>query len=362
LKNLILFALTASFALAQPKILGGPLVVNVNPRSATVVWIVDGGEVTLHPPAGATAKISPSLQVEKTTFRGLLANTRYEYDLGARGPKGTFKTPPTRGEPFQFVVYGDNRTRHDMHRRVIQRLLANGVPDFVIQTGDMTEDGSDSALWPIFFDIEKDLLRQAAIFPTLGNHEANTQNFFDFFQVSKPYYSFDWGNAHFSMIDSDLANVSATQSERDAFWTGQTRWLEEDLAASQKAGFRFVVAHHAPFSALKSRQGSSPHMNALLPMLEKYRVSAGFFGHDHNYQRYTKNGIQYVITGGGGAPLYTVDDPDPAAKLVKAVSIENFVTVSVNGNVARIEAIAVDGSKLDQFEIQAGQPILPSAR
>jgi len=44
-------------------------------------------------------------------------------------------------------------------------------------------------------------------------------------------------------------------------------------------------------------------------MLEKYHVSGAFFGDDHNYQHYLKNGIHYVVTGGGGAPVYDVDKP-----------------------------------------------------
>ena len=38
-------------------------------------------------------------------------------------------------------------------------------------------------------------------------------------------------------------------------------------------------------------------MTALMPLFEKYHVTAGLFGHDHNYQHYLKNGIHYVITG-----------------------------------------------------------------
>jgi hypothetical protein len=91
-------------------------------------------------------------------------------------------------------------------------------------------------------------------------------------------------------------------------------------------------------------------MTALVPMLEKYHVSAGFFGHDHNYQHYLKNGIHYVITGGGGAPLYDVDTP-PAGITKKVASIENFVTVSVNKDIAHVKAIAIDGKTLDEFDV-----------
>lgn len=61
-------------------------------------------------------------------------------------------------EAYRFLVYGDNRTRHDVHRKVIAQ-VKHEIPDFILQTGGMVEDGNDGALWPIFFDVEKDLLR-----------------------------------------------------------------------------------------------------------------------------------------------------------------------------------------------------------
>src|SRR5205807_1739848 len=108
------------------------------------------------------------------------------------------------------------------------------------QTGDMVEDGNNSALWPIFFDIEKDLLRHAAFFPTMGNHERNAHYFQDIFHEGTPYYSFDWGNAHFAFVDTDLQYIGRNERERSLFWNEQIRWLEDDLQASQKADFRFV--------------------------------------------------------------------------------------------------------------------------
>jgi acid phosphatase type 7 len=89
---------------------------------------------------------------------------------------------------------------------------------------------------------------------------------------------------------------AAGGTERDI---RQKRWLEEDLQSHQKAAYRFVAAHHPPFTAVARRQGENLHMTALVALFEKYHVSAGFFGHDHNYQHYLKNGIHYVTTGVG---------------------------------------------------------------
>jgi predicted MPP superfamily phosphohydrolase len=60
---------------------------------------------------------------------------------------------------------------------VIGAILKQSSPDFVVQTGDLVANGADTSLWPIFFDIERQLLRKAAFFAVLGNHERNDRNF-----------------------------------------------------------------------------------------------------------------------------------------------------------------------------------------
>ncbi len=179
-----------------------------------------------------------------------------------------------------------------------------------MHTGDLVANGEeDTALWPIFLRRGNgELLRKAAFFPLLGNHDRNAPNYYEYLKA-KPYYSFDWGTAHFSVIDSDIGNVGASQGERDAFWLEETNWLQADLRDAAKSDLRFVFAHHPPITAVKRRQGDNPHMIALEPMFEEYNVTAAFFGHDHNYQHYLKNGVHYFTTGGGGAPLYDVDMP-----------------------------------------------------
>src|SRR6516165_6497152 len=115
-----LLGAAASLGFSAPKIVGGPFAVNVTSRGATVMWIVENEEVSVRP-AGEAAKISPSLHAEKTDLSNLQPNTRYEYEVA--GLKGSFKTAPNGAEPFNFIVYGDVRTRHDVHRRVIAKIL-----------------------------------------------------------------------------------------------------------------------------------------------------------------------------------------------------------------------------------------------
>lgn len=335
---------------APGKVVGGPYAVNVTQTSATVAWVVQIGQTSLGIAPGKLDKTAPVLRVEKVSYAALDPGTTHYYDvLGGRPEgKGSFRTAPKGDVPFEFVVYGDTRTRHYVHRGVISAMLAHSSPDFALQTGDLVENGTDSAQWLTYFDIESEWLRKVSFFPMVGNHERNNRQFFDFFEA-KPYFAFDWGASHFMVIDSDIYTASSNPAGRAAFWAEETRWLEEELKNSQSAAMRFVVAHHGPISAYSLRAPEA-HMTALMPLLEKYKVTAGFFGHDHNYQHYLRNGVHYVISGGGGAPLYDVDKPPPGIAQ-KVAMIENFLVVKASGKKAHIDAIDINGAAIDSFDV-----------
>lgn len=347
---LLTCAACLSVAGAEEKLVGGPFVVHAGTRSATVVWVTETGQAKLGTDPQELTQTSPALRVHKAGFSDLKPGQKYYYDLLGRDEgEGWFKTAPVGLASFRFVVYGDTRTRHELHQAIVDEVVKT-EPDFIIHTGDLVANGTNTSQWPVFFQIEDDLLRKTVFFPSLGNHERNSRHFYEFFDVTTPYYSFDWGTAHFTILNSDLGNIAESEEAKEKFWAEQLRWLEEDLQANQKADFRFVAMHHPPFTAVKRRQGNNPHVMAMVPLFEQHAVAAVFLGHDHNYQHHLKNGVRYIVTGGGGAPLYPVDGPLEGITQ-KVESTEHYVQVSVDGNRAVIEAVALDGHLIDRIEL-----------
>ena len=346
---LLLFAIALATPAAET-LVGGPFVVNVGPKTATVSWVVQTSEVKLGTAPDKLTTLAPVLQSRKVTYAGLKPGSTYHYNInGTEAGSGSFKTPPDGDVPFNFVVYGDTRTRHELHQKIVDAIVKES-PDFVVHTGDLVSDGAETGLWPIFFNIEKQLLRQSVFFPSLGNHERNNPQYYEFFDVKTPYYSFNWGGAHFIVLNSDFGNVAISTSAKQQFWDEQKRWMEEDLRKNQKATFRFMVFHHPPFTAVAKRQDGNELVPGLVPLFEQYKVTAVFNGHDHNYQRHLKNGIHYIVTGGGGAPLYPVDGPLKGITQ-KVESTEHFVQVKVRGKVAHIRAVALDGHVIEEIDL-----------
>jgi hypothetical protein len=72
-------------------------------------------------------------------------------------------------------------------------------------------------------------------------------------------------------------------------------------------------------------------------------------GHDHDYQRHVANGITYLVTGGGGAPLYTVKADTPYVKAAKKAHHHCEFTVNSDKMSARV--VEPSGRVIETFEI-----------
>jgi 3',5'-cyclic AMP phosphodiesterase CpdA len=108
------------------------------------------------------------------------------------------------------------------------------------------------------------------------------------------WYSVDLADIHLVFLDSNAYE----RVEQDA-------WLEADLAAARKRGVRAILAftHDGPYSR-GTHRGNRDARTRLAPILARYRVDYVFSGHDHIYQRGEAGGLHYIVSGGGGAPLY----------------------------------------------------------
>ena len=262
---------------------------------------------------------------------------------------------PKDGALFRFAAYGDTRDGHDVHRKLVEDVLSFD-PALVLQTGDLVHHGTAADEWRIFDEITGDMRRRIPYYPARGNHDVGPEGYYEQ-RVTQPvlsgnklYYSFEKGSVHFVSIDTQ--QPLAPESE-------QGRWLESDLAKAQAAG-RFIVPffHKAIFSI--GPHAAEADVLALKPILhplfQRYGVRLVFEGHDHVYYRTRRDGITYIVTGGGGAPLYDGKHPELGLPDDIFEKVNHFCIVEVHADRVAVTAYRSDLTKLDQFEVAAAQP------
>jgi predicted phosphodiesterase len=252
---------------------------------------------------------------------------------------------------FRFVVYGDTRGGDGVHRAIIKRVVAI-APDFVLHTGDLVESGLYTSEWNNFFKIEAPLLRIAPFYPTLGNHEdydpnRNSNHYLDIFHLpgNELWYAFDYGNARFISLKVDGYPLNNFLPDDE-----QMLWLENQLE-DNKAPWLIVFFHMGVFTSRSEDFVELGMRERLIPLFEEYDVDAVFMGHHHSYERILENGITYIVTGGGGASLYELNEPEPGSQV--AVSAHHFVSIEIMGNQLFGSAIDRRGRVIDSFELPA---------
>lgn len=328
---------------AIPAIEWAPYVTGTTATSAAVRWRTDlpsNGTLeyadetyyTTHGGYEHTIDDNTAAELHCVDLTALTPDTRYHYCVvvdGAATGDRTFRTFPESGG-FTFIVYGDtqesqNFTQLERHRLVAERVAAE-EPLFVLHTGDTVNMVDDAVEWKRFFEAGDPVFANTSIYTTLGNHEDNSTAYYDAFGMPE-WYSFDCAGAHFAVLDSND-------------WTGdrmddETAWLETDLAGD--AEWKFVAFHHPPYTSEERNPGGNLYLREEWgPVIAGEKVSAVFNGHVHAYERYLVDGVQYVVTGTGGGPLYPLgtDRPDGYQNSLQHTLGYTKVTVHENGTAA----------------------------
>ncbi len=243
-------------------------------------------------------------------------------------------------EDRTFAVYGDSRTNHDVHRR-IAGLIVKAGPEAVFHTGDMVERATSSRDWKIFNEITADMRARTEFFPAIGSHDNNPAFFFGNFPYlsSRRWYSVERGGVRFIILDSHSKLGPGSP---------QYEWLKAEMDRPGKKVFTAVILHNAVFSS-GHHLPDAEVVRELVPVLEVHGADIVFSGHDHHYERSYRNGIYYIITGGGGAELRDRKRANPFS--LQFVKLHHYCVVSVSGREMKVNVYSLDSRLIDSFRI-----------
>ncbi len=280
------------------------------------------------------------------------------------GAAFTLRVPPAR-LPLRLAVIGDFGAG-TAWERAVRDVVAARAPDLLLTAGDNAyERGRYDEFRTRVFAVYADLMAQIPFMPAIGNHDNYTRHarpYLDFFvlpenawrpQDRERYYSFDLADVHVVVLDTTdpLAAIG------DLALDDMADWLEADLAHTDKP-WRIAIFHHPPYSA--GQHGSNlTARRRLVPILERGGVQFVFNGHEHDYQRTCpirgdacvspREGITYVVTGGGGAWLRPTGQDWFTEK---ALSVHEAAFLTLERCTARLEVVDRTGAVVDTFTLE----------
>ena len=284
------------------------------------------------------------------------------------------------GKPLHLVAYGDMRFTdpsvttgtNPRVRKWLAEKIAEQQPEVLLLTGDMPYTGSKDADWQVFQN-ETAPWRERHILqlPATGNHEirgdrtAGINNYLSNFPAiaRHRYYSALLGNVE--VISLDCTQPTSATSPQGRWFAAQLNTLPGQVE------FLFIL-FHLPWMADRQSQLligiPNPEALSLRNILDARlgRIQAKvvvFNGHIHNYERFERHGVEYVVTGGGGAEPYPLlfrghadlyqDKGFPVYHYL-TLDVENHQLHAVMWKVKDPDASTLSVEQKDEFTIRAG--------
>ena len=282
---------------------------------------------------------------------------------------------PGPGSPLVFVVYGDTRftTREKVANAFARRALVDRIaqehPAAVLIGGDLVYEGSDSEDYETYRTETAAWVREGIpVFPALGNHEFKgcadpapcLENWWKALSPGpQPYrwYSVSLGPSILALLldsDSPLKSGSA-----------QRTWFEKQLrSVDGSVRFILIVLHYPPvrdplIPHARQEAEVARYLSRNAAKLRQRVVVVG--SHVHNYERYFRDGVTYLVSGGGGAkPVPSLRIFGEQSRLRTSVNFHylRFVLEGerLSATMVRFDASASDEdpwSEPDHFEVKA---------
>ncbi len=243
------------------------------------------------------------------------------------------KSNPAQPENgFSFSVWGDCRSNLHVFERLWYEMQKEDI-GFSILLGDMVKGGT-SGNWSKYFFPVIDKYRNIPLLPVIGNHDLGNGSAEYDYLFGLHEYCFDYGEARFIAVDN-LGGLS----------NNDLAWLENELAAAP-GKYRFVFAHIPPATIEKwSHHSFSWGAEEFSKLMTKYNVTAVFMGHIHAFSTATFDGVEYIVTGGGGAPRSSRFGPEGK---IHHYCVVHVAPQSVSYEVAKLD---VDGTMVRQPEV-----------
>lgn len=260
------------------------------------LYVGDVSKLTLKP----KNKPETNEYIHQVLVYELEPNKKYYYRVGDKdinvwSEHGVIETPNKDINEFTFFHMSDVQSPSRSGIRRFMSVLDEAYklyPEskFIAFSGDYVENSDYREQWEWAFNMPKKFLMNTTFASAAGNHDMFNHVFSKRFYTNHPegidttngtYYSFTYGNAHFTVLDSNDTIPTGGMNTR------QLEWLENDLKNNNSL-WKFVMLHKGLYTTgnkINHDLEIAIMRKQIVPLMMKYGVDVVLQGHDHLYVR-----------------------------------------------------------------------------
>ena len=295
--------------------------------------------------------------VFRAYVNGLTSGTTYYYQVtsgDAKSPIYSFKTENKGGE-FTFVHASDSQSKaesgYSVYQQALEPIVEKYNPAFVLESGDLVDTNYFEDEWRWFVGYNQKVLVTLPFFPVVGNHEQSTSYpayaLRDHFTVPNEctdenvtpgtVYSFDYGQAHFVILNSECKGEGLE---------AQRAWADKDMSET-KQKFIIVSMHRGMYGGAGIAEDIK---GAFGELFDKHKVDLVLFGHDHLYIRSkalingeeNENGTIQLEAGGCASKQDSAKDLPSYAEITATPGKPVYNIISVTDEKISVQTVTVD--------------------
>lgn len=359
-------------------LLRGPLLQMPNPGRVTVRWRTDaatdgrveyGYDATYAAGTVTQAALVRDHEIELPAFP---PGTTVHYRIRSSGvtlATNYFRSPKVPGQAMRIAIMADYGSPTTNTLAVAQQaLLAD--PDLLLTAGDnvQQQSGPPGLYDQHWFGPLAGLTARMPMMAALGNHDIRIGQGAGYLQalslptngppgLEERNYSFDYGNAHFVVLDANafVPDSSTAYTNAAAQRPLIVSWLTNDLHSTTQL-WKFAIYHHPPYTS-EGDHGEYDLMKTLIsPVLERYGVQVAFQGHNHMYERINPiNGVYYFTVGSGGFSIHGLyNQREFSARVFN--DRYDFMTLDIDGPHLLLRCVDQNGVEQDRYDLDASHP------
>ena len=290
--------------------------------------------------------------VHRVVASNLKPATEYVYKVGDVelnnwSEQGSFTT--SGKSAFTFLHVSDPQAYESLYYENYGRMLSSASQlynfAFVALTGDIVNNSWEGRTpqleqWDWALTDRFDFMGHTPVAAVAGNHEAATDDFYSRFTYDVPegsdtstgcYYSFNYGNAHFTCINTNDTTNKAS-SDAPGLSENQYNWIKADLAASSNAQWKIVLMHKGIYDSGDHSQNADTGDGRedydiekirlqLAPLFTEYGVDLVLQGHDHLYSKSAP-----IVAKIQGGELTETADEQPQMRKIGSSQVETYLS------------------------------------